>query len=92
MSQLSKPPLQLRPKLASYLFERGLRAVDVAGHLGVQANQIRRYCMPFGSTLRAIPSIPVMEKVVEWSGGEITPADFYPPHLNQPAATAEAAE
>ena len=70
-----------RPKLALWMFQRGLLPKHAAPELGVGREQVRRYCLPFGDPLRAIPTEGVMERIVAWTRGEITPADFYPPKL-----------
>ncbi|MDR3513752.1 MAG: hypothetical protein P4L73_19115 [Caulobacteraceae bacterium] len=71
-----------RPKLARWLFERGLKRRDAAAPLGVTPQAVGRYIRPFGDPLRQVPGLEVMERVVAWTGGEIRPADFYPPELS----------
>lgn len=90
---MAQPPEPLeRPKLARWMWERGLKWADGATALGVSGEQVRRYCLEFGHTQRQLPSREAMERIHAWTNGAITPADFYPPHLNQPAEAQEAAE
>lgn len=76
------PRIIERPTLARWMFERGLRPKDAIGALGVSGESIRRYCLPFGHADRQVPTEPVMLRIRDWTSGAITPADFYPPHLN----------
>ena len=73
------PQIVPRPKLALWMFLRGLKLKDAVGPLGVQAEQVRRYCLPFGDALRAVPPPAVMRKIQVWTQGEVGPSDFYEP-------------
>lgn len=89
---LEFPPKPL-PKLAFWLFERGIPRGLFAERIGRKRQQVDQYCLPFDNPDRDIPVPAVMEQIVELTGGQVTPADFYPPHLNgEAAATAEAGE
>lgn len=79
MTDSLAPAPVLRPKLATWLFERGIKPAVAARTLGVGREQARRYCLPFGDPLRAIPRQDVIQRVVDWTRGEVTPADFYAP-------------
>jgi hypothetical protein len=70
-----------RPKLAAWMFDRNLKARHAAPTLGCGAEQVRRYCLPFGDPKRVIPPAPVMERIVDWTRGEVTAPDFYPAKL-----------
>lgn len=89
MSEVPEPVE--RPKLARWLWDRKLKPADAAPHLGVSAEQVRRYCLEFGHVDRQVPRTEVMEKILALTGGEVTAADFYPPHIRG-AVPAEAAE
>lgn len=70
-----------RPKLARWMWDRKLKSRDAAPHLGVSAEQVRRYCLEFGHEDRAIPGPDVLQRILAWTGGEVTERDFYPPHI-----------
>lgn len=70
-----------RPKLARWLFDRGLSTADAATALGCSEQTVRNITAPFNSENRTRPRDPLIEKIVEWTNGEITAGDFYPPHL-----------
>lgn len=73
------PPVVPRPLLARWMFERNLSLKDGAEALGVGAEQVRRYCLPFDNALRAVPPKRVMERVRIWTNGLVTADSFYPP-------------
>lgn len=68
-----------RPALAHWMWERGFKPRHAEQFLKVSKQSIRRYCMPFGNAERRIPSEDVMGRIVAWTNGAVTPADFYPP-------------
>lgn len=70
-----------RPTLARWMWDRKLSAADGAEAIGVSAVQMRRYCLEFGHQDRQIPGEEVLARIVEWTGGEVTAEDFYPPHV-----------
>lgn len=79
---MNEPPLRVeRPKLARWMWERRLKARDAAAPLGVSPEQVRRYCLEFGHPDRSIPGADVLDRIVVWTGGEVTERDFYPPHI-----------
>ncbi len=75
-------PTMQRPGLAHWMWERGLKPRHAEAQLGVSKQSVRRYCMPFGSVERRVPPEDVLERIVAWTKGAVTAADFYPPHLN----------
>jgi hypothetical protein len=77
----SAPSVIPRPKLAIWMFLRGLSPKDGATALGVGPETVRRYCLPFGAPLRVVPRDPVMSKIVAWTDGSVEPGDFYEPEL-----------
>jgi hypothetical protein len=57
---------------------------------GCSPEHVRRICLPFGDLGRRVPTEQLMAAIIEETNGAITPADFYPPHLNalaQPKAS-----
>jgi hypothetical protein len=79
-----------RPALARWMWDRKLKPRHAEAPLGITGEQVRRYCLEFGHPDRAIPPQAVLERIVAWTQGAITAADFYPPHLQrQPAEPAE---
>lgn len=83
----SPPPIIQRPKLALWMHLRGLKNKEVAPVLGVGAEQVRRYCLPFGDPVRVVPPQEVMGRIVGWTGGELEPNDFYDPADLAPCVT-----
>lgn len=90
---IKAPPPQPRPKLAWFIFERGLELKVVASALGCSYEQVRLICLPFSDDRRRVPGAGLMERIVAWTDGVVQPIDFYPPHLStrEPAATTEGA-
>lgn len=74
--------LQDRPKLASWIANEKLTLVAVGAVIGVGPQQVRHYCRRWDDPKRQIPRQDVLERIVQWTGGAVTAADFYPPHLN----------
>jgi len=79
-----------RPAFAVWLYARGISREQAAGALDLSPITVQRYCLPFDNDDRRIPPPAVLERIVDWTGGEITPADFYPPHLSGAKSDAEA--
>lgn len=72
-----------RPAFAEWLWKRGITYKDrnLQQALGVSYETIRCICLPFGDPKRQRPSEDVLRRIVEYTGREITAADFYPPDL-----------
>lgn len=70
-----------RPKFDQFLLERRIQNAEAAKALSVSREAIRRYRLPFGHPARIIPGEPILTRIVSYTAGEITAADFYPPHL-----------
>ena len=85
-----QPPLApkpaARPKLWRYYRERGLTSVEVGRVFGRSREWVRQVCLPFDDAKRVIPNEADIRTAYNWSSGEITPADWYPPELSPPAA------
>lgn len=82
----SEPQVQPRPKLAQWMFERGLKPADAEREIGVGRERLRRMCLPFGDPNR-IKHVKedVLTRIIEWTRGEVTAVDFIAPEL-RPAA------
>lgn len=80
---IDRPPAtRPRPKLARWLLERRISSTAAGTRIGVSREMVRRYCLPFDDPAQAVPGPGPLARIVEWTAGEITAADFYPPHLN----------
>lgn len=77
------------PKLALWLFERGLVAADLVEPLEKSSESIRRYCLPFGHADRRIPDEETLTKIFQLTDGEVNPLDFYPEHLRGEKETSQ---
>lgn len=79
------PPSPIaRPKLASWLFERGINTAAAAEALECSEQTVLNMCKPFGEASRTVPREALLEKIVAWTEGAVTAVDFYPPHLRGP--------
>lgn len=76
--QTHAPSIVPRPRLALWMYVRGLRPKDGAEPLGVKGEQVRRYCLPFSDPMRVVPPPKVMPRIVAWTDGEVTANDFHP--------------
>jgi len=87
---LSPPAPLVRPKFAQFLFDRGLNYREAGERLGRTREWARLVCLPFDDPRRRIPDAEDIRLIVTWTGGVVTPADFYPPELSQsPTADGE---
>ena len=59
-------------KLRDYMQERGWKDADLAQRIGVSVQAANRYRRGM-----RIPERDVMRRIVEVTGGAVTPADFY---------------
>ena len=73
-----------RPKLASWLFDRGINNAAAAEALGCSEQTIINWCKAFGEPERTVPREDAMERIVAWTAGAVTAGDFYPAHLRGP--------
>ena len=90
MAPLKSPPSPLlRPKLARYLWDRDVDLRAAGEALGRSREWVRLACLPFEDPRRRIPDAAFMERIHAWTRGEITPSDFYPPHIRGDARLAE---
>ena len=85
------PPIS-RPRLAAFLALRGIELRQAGQAIGCSGEKVRLMCLPFGHPRRQAPGPKLIDRIVEWTAGEITLADFDPPIENvRPAEFAEAA-
>ena len=86
-----RPPKPLnRPKLAEYLWRRDIAGPAAAAALGRTRQWLALVLLPFDDPRRRVPDLGDLERIHEWTEGEITPADFYPPELQARPAPAAA--
>ncbi len=70
------------PGLADWLTRNKLRPGVFAERIGTTREAVRKYCLPFGDSSRQVPGLEIMERIIAATGNELSPADFYPPHLS----------
>lgn len=80
-----------RPKLAHWLWVRGLKPAHIAAHLQVTPEAVRKYCLEFGHPARAMPGREVLARISELTKGEVAERDFYPPHIRGEGPAPESA-
>ena len=80
----------LKPKLAGWMFDRSISAPSAAEALGCSKQTVLNITKAFTDTARTVPRDELLERIVKWTGGEVTAADFYPPHLNGAGSKPEA--
>lgn len=85
------PKIRPRPAFALWLWQRDILLREAGDALECSYEQVRVICLPFDDSGRRVPSPALIERIVEYTGGEITAADFYPPHLVKSTAVEEAA-
>lgn len=85
MTEEQTPPsASRRPKLWRYYRDRSLTAQQVGDAFGRTREWVRRVTLPFDDPRRQVPSPDDIARAFDWSGGEITPADWYAPELSAP--------
>jgi hypothetical protein len=77
-----------RSRFDHWCWLRSVKLSEIGQAVGCRQERARRMRLPFGDPLRVVPGELEMARIVAWTAGEITPADFYPP---APAPAAEAA-
>jgi hypothetical protein len=85
MTPEEAPKPEDRPKLWRYYRERDLTLSQVGAVVDRTHEWVRLVCLPFSDPKRRVPSHVDVVKLFEWSGGEIGPADWYPPELSAPS-------
>lgn len=66
-----------RPALARFIWERGLNWKEAGEQLGMSGEALRLSCLPFADPNRTTPGRDNLQRIFEWSGGEITPDSFH---------------
>lgn len=66
----------LRPKLAHFMWARGLRLKDLEAPTGRSHEYIRRVCLPFSDPARTVPDDEFIGRVEAYTAGEVSKADF----------------
>lgn len=79
-----------RPKLWRYYRDRGLTRVQVSEVCDRTPEWVRLICLPFDDPKRRVPSPDDVQRLWEWSDGEISPSDWYPPALSAAPASSPA--
>lgn len=77
MEQL--PPPRSRPAFAQFLWDRGISHRDAAAALDRSHEYVRRICLPFDDPNRRVPDDETLERIGEYTRGEITKRDFEEP-------------
>lgn len=82
---LADPPLETcdtHPKLHLWLKDRGLGDTAAGELFGVTRQAVRLWRLPFADPRRQRPqSEDLLAVIYAKTAGEVTIADFYPPHL-----------
>jgi len=90
-STLDTPPSPIkRPKLALFLWERGLRFRDVEAPLGRSYEHIRQVCLPFSDPGRKMPDEALLARIEAFTHGQVTKGDFDPPEADVAPPRADA--
>lgn len=88
------PPLREprhRPALAKWVWDRAYTWKEAGELFGCSGEAVRLWCLPFTDVARRTPDKTWLGRITTVTGGAVTAADFYPPHLNgQSAEKAEA--
>lgn len=85
------PAPENRPKMWRFYRERNMTLTELARVFDRTKEWCRLITLPFDDPRRRIPSAEDIERAFDWSGGEITPADWYPPRLSPAADQSEVA-
>lgn len=72
------PEQQTRPKIAHFIFERGLSLRAAARKLGCSHEQLRRVALPYDHPKFRAPSDRLRAKVAVWSKGHVGIDDWAP--------------
>jgi len=81
----------MRPQLARWVWDRGYTWKEAGDLFGCTGEAVRLWCLAFSDDNRRMPEPKFVEKIASVTGGEVTAADFYPPHLNGQAVQPEGA-
>lgn len=70
-----------RNKFDEWCWRRGLTLEPVAEAIGCSIETVRKIRLPFSDDNRRVPGKELAERIVRFTAGAVTPADFYPSHL-----------
>ena len=70
-----------RNKFDEWCWRRDLELKPVAAALGCSIETVRKLRLPFTDLNRRVPKTELAQRIFDFTQGEVTPADFYPPHL-----------
>jgi len=82
------PPEIGRNRFDEWCWRRGIELKPAAAALGVSIETIRKIRMPFSDDRRRVPVKELAERIYDYTGGAVVPADFYPPHMSAPSGGA----
>ena len=88
MAPHAAPATIQRTPFDRWLWERDIDNAVAGQRIGVHAETVRKYRLPFGHRMRRVPAEATLTEIFAWTAGEITPAHFYPPELRRPAEAA----
>ena len=74
-----------RPPLALWLWLRGYNWKQAGDLFRCSGEAVRLWCLPYDDPNRRMPDEASLTNIKAGTGGAITAADFYPPHLRQDA-------
>lgn len=77
----SAAPRTLRPLLHYWLVDRDITGTALAEFCGVTSVEVSQWRQPWDSPRRRKPTDAKLAKIIEFTRGQISAADFYPPHL-----------
>lgn len=79
---MTQPPAEVgRNKFDEWCWKRNLELKPVAEAIGCSIETVRKIRLPFSDAKRRVPGKELAERIVAFTDGAVTPADFYPPHL-----------
>ena len=80
------PAIRPRPRLARWLFDRGLEFRDGGDYFGCSHETLRLVCLPFDDPKRRVPNKELMSAIYAGTAGEITAIHFFPEQLTDASA------
>lgn len=81
-----------RNRFDEWCWRRGIDLRQAAEALDCSIEQVRLIRMPFSDDRRRVPAKSLMERIVAYTEGAISVADFYPEHFSNPTGVANDAD
>lgn len=78
------PSPDRRPKFWRWYRERDLSPQAVGEAFGRSREWVRLITLPFEDEKRRVPDPEDVQRIHDWTGGEVGPSDWYPPELSVP--------